>query len=230
MQFAESRSQGGRLVGRRFDDELLLSVLLDRALPPVERGHWREDVDAGRQPLFDERAGEGGRVGIGADRRQDDGDGGISGGSHDFAFPFDPDAIFKRVRIPSSHTKTLVLEAEARYFGIPVKKPSESAAGPPRRRRRALHIALLVVGCVLFIDALVGDKGLLAMLQARQQYRDLEQSLAEVRAENADLREEAERLREDPTAIEELARRDLGLIKPGEKLFIVKDVPTPNGR
>lgn len=89
---------------------------------------------------------------------------------------------------------------------------------------------MLVVGCVLFIDALVGDKGLLAMLQARQQYRDLEQSLAEVRAENADLREEAERLREDPTAIEELARRDLGLIKPGEKLFIVKDVPTPNGR
>jgi len=77
---------------------------------------------------------------------------------------------------------------------------------------------------VLFVDALVGDKGLLAMLQARQQYRDLEQSLAEVRAENADLREEAERLREDPTAIEELARRDLGLIKPGEKLFIVKDV------
>jgi cell division protein FtsB len=68
------------------------------------------------------------------------------------------------------------------------------------------------------------------MLQARQQYRDLEQSLAEVRAENADLREEAERLREDPSAIEELARRDLGLIKPGEKLFIVKDVPTPNGR
>ena len=63
-----------------------------------------------------------------------------------------------------------------------------------------------------------------------RQYRDLEQSLAEVRAENADLREEAERLREDPTAIEELARRDLGLIKPGEKLFIVKDVPTPNGR
>jgi len=110
-----------------------------------------------------------------------------------------------------------------------VKKLSESAAGPPRRRRRALHNALLVVGCVLFIDALVGDKGLLAMLQARQDYRDLEQSLAEVRAENADLREEARRLREEPTAIEELAREMLGLIKRGEKLFIVKDVPTPNG-
>ena len=38
-------------------------------------------------------------------------------------------------------------------------------------------------------------------------------------------REEARRLREDPSAIEDLARRELGLIKPGEKLFIVKDIP-----
>lgn len=83
---------------------------------------------------------------------------------------------------------------------------------------------------MLVIDALVGDKGLLAMLHARQTYRSLEQSLADVRTENAVLREEARRLREDPSAIEELARQELGLIKPGEKLFIVKDVVTPNAQ
>lgn len=93
-----------------------------------------------------------------------------------------------------------------------------------------MHNALLIVGCVLVIDALVGDKGLLAMLQAHQQYRDLEQSLADVRAENARLRDEARRLLEDPTAIEEIAREKLGLVKPGEKLFFVKDVPASNGR
>ena len=80
------------------------------------------------------------------------------------------------------------------------------------------------MGCVLVIDALVGEKGLLAMIEARQQYRQLEQALSAVRAENARLREEARRLREDPRAIEDIARRELGLIKPGEKLFIVKDV------
>jgi cell division protein FtsB len=38
------------------------------------------------------------------------------------------------------------------------------------------------------------------------------------------LRELARRLKEDPLAIEEIARRNLGLIKPGEKVFIIKDV------
>ncbi|MGH9219038.1 MAG: FtsB family cell division protein, partial [Vicinamibacterales bacterium] len=49
-------------------------------------------------------------------------------------------------------------------------------------------------------------------------------SLERARAENAQLREAARRLREDPAAIEEAARRELGLIKPGEVLFIVKDI------
>ena len=87
-----------------------------------------------------------------------------------------------------------------------------------------MRYVFLLAGVVLVIDALVGDKGLLAMIQARQEYRTLEKSLADVRAENARLREQARRLREDPAAVEDLARRELGLIKPGEKLFIIKDV------
>ena len=46
-----------------------------------------------------------------------------------------------------------------------------------------------------------------------------------MRAENQRLREQARRYREDPATIEELARKDLGLIKPGEKLFIIRDLP-----
>ncbi|HLG58625.1 MAG TPA: septum formation initiator family protein [Vicinamibacterales bacterium] len=107
------------------------------------------------------------------------------------------------------------------------KTPLTSDSNSPtlrRRGRRALQYLLVFVGCVLVLDALVGEKGLLEMLKKRQEYRTLEQSIANARTENAQLREEARRLREDPAAIEDLARRDLGLIKPGEKLFIVKDV------
>ena len=87
-----------------------------------------------------------------------------------------------------------------------------------------MRYLVVAIGCVLIIDALVGDRGLLAMLKARQQYRTLEASLAHSRAENARLRDEARHLREDPQAVEDIARRELGLIKPGEKLFIIKDV------
>ena len=127
---------------------------------------------------------------------------------------------------------------EERRQSVPVddlkKRPSTSSASSPttrRRGRRAVQYVLVFVGCVLVMDALVGEKGLLEMLKKRQEYRTLEQSLADVRADNARLREEARRLQEDPSAIEDLARRELGLIKPGEKLFILKDVPpTDSGR
>ena len=93
-----------------------------------------------------------------------------------------------------------------------------------RRGRRAVEYLLLGVGVVLVVDALVGDKGLLEIIKKRDEYRGLEQSLTRARDENTRLREEAQRLRQDPAAIEEIARRELGLIKPGEKLFIIRDV------
>ena len=92
------------------------------------------------------------------------------------------------------------------------------------RTRRIVRVLLLFVSAVIVVDALVGDQGLLAMLRARRQAEELAATIAKQRAENARLREEVRRLTEDPAAIEEVARRELGLIRPGEKLFIVKDV------
>ena len=102
---------------------------------------------------------------------------------------------------------------------------STTTSSQPRQRRgRIVRYLIIAVGCVLIIDALVGDRGLLAMVKARQQYRSLETSLVRSREDNAQLREQARQLREDPQAIEDIARRELGLIRPGEKLFIIKDV------
>jgi cell division protein FtsB len=106
--------------------------------------------------------------------------------------------------------------------------PDSSGTGPRRQRRRLVQWAIVFAALVIAVDALVGDNGVMTMMKARQEYRALEQSLASARAENARLREGARRLREDPSAIEEIARRELGLVKPGEKLFIIKDVqPQP---
>ena len=108
----------------------------------------------------------------------------------------------------------------------PADRPAPLAPKPTlaSRGRRLLRHALVFITAVIIIDAIAGEKGLLALLEARREYAVLERSLERARAENAELREMARRLREDPAAIEEQARRELGLIKPGEVLFIVKDI------
>jgi cell division protein FtsB len=92
------------------------------------------------------------------------------------------------------------------------------------RGRRLVRHALVFITLIIIVDAIAGEKGLLALLEARRDYSALERSLVRARTENAELREMARRLREEPRAIEEQARRELGLIKPGEMLFIVKDI------
>lgn len=98
------------------------------------------------------------------------------------------------------------------------------------RGRRILAGLFFFVVCVLVVDALVGDQGLVATMRARKQYDELAADLARLRSENATLREDARRLREDPAAIEEIARRELGLMSPGEKLFIIRDIDAPAGK
>ena len=82
---------------------------------------------------------------------------------------------------------------------------------------------VFALGSVFFLNAIFGDKGLLAILGAKRQYEELGAKLSKTRVENARLREQTRHLREDPGTIEEVARRDLGLIKQGEKLFIIRD-------
>jgi len=105
------------------------------------------------------------------------------------------------------------------------RRPAPVQAAPwlARAVRRGLHWLLALAAMVLLIDALFGEKGLLESLKARRESADLALHLRRLKGDNARLREEARRLREDPGAIEELARRDLGLLRPGEVVFIIKD-------
>ena len=111
------------------------------------------------------------------------------------------------------------------------KDPKRTATPKrPDRTRRIVQMLLLFIAAVIVVDALVGEQGLFAMLRARRQAEELAATIARKRAENARLREEASRLTDDPAAIEEVARRELGLIRPGEKVFIIKDLSPADTR
>ena len=115
-----------------------------------------------------------------------------------------------------------------------VDEPPDPAAplvGVARRnlKRRRTRWLLIFVASMLVANALAGESGLFARLTAGRAHGALTASIADIRQENAALREQVRRLREDPRAIEAVAREELGLMRPGELLFVVKRTPQPPG-
>lgn len=111
---------------------------------------------------------------------------------------------------------------------MPTKAADAPIALTPLRRRRAqgpwLRRAVVFVSCALLLNAVFGERGLAELFRARVDYKRAIDGLARLKTENAGLREQARRLQEDPAAIETAAREDLGLIRPGEILVVVKDL------
>jgi cell division protein FtsB len=93
------------------------------------------------------------------------------------------------------------------------------------RRRRVVTWALSIMLGVLLVNAFVGESGYLANLQAQREEAVLRDRVRRVRLENESLKQQGRRLQTDPTAIEEAARRDLGMVRPGETLVILRDAP-----
>jgi cell division protein FtsB len=112
----------------------------------------------------------------------------------------------------------------------PRRKGARSRAIGRDAKRRWIQYALLFCTAALVVNALIGDRGLTALVRVQRDYAGLRASLEAIRRDNAALRDEIRRLDSDPKAIEEAARRDLGLAHKDELLFIVKDVPAPRPR
>ncbi|CAN5884809.1 hypothetical protein BH18ACI5_BH18ACI5_18610 [soil metagenome] len=103
------------------------------------------------------------------------------------------------------------------------RKRVEPTFAPSPVRNKIIGRLLIFATVVLLIDSLVGDKGLVERLHARQQYAEAEASLSALKAKNAALREYARQLKEDGSTIEAIAREELGLTRRGEVIFIVRD-------
>jgi cell division protein FtsB len=91
------------------------------------------------------------------------------------------------------------------------------------RRRKLFRYALAGGVAVLIVNAVIGENGYLATLRARRQLEVLASEVAKLEADNEQLRELGNRLKDDPAALEDAARRELGLVRPGETLVIVRD-------
>lgn len=118
-------------------------------------------------------------------------------------------------------------QESTRTAGVAPLRRKPMAAPSPLRWRKGVNVLLLFVTVVLVVDALIGENGFMDTLRVRRQSGELQRSVAGLKAENARLLEQARRLKDDPLTVESIARRELGLIREGEILFILKDVKPP---
>jgi cell division protein FtsB len=83
---------------------------------------------------------------------------------------------------------------------------------------------MVFAACVLLVNGLFGERGLMDTIRARRAQSNAARDLDRLKRENEALRDQARRLRNDPTTIEAVARGELGLMRPGEILVTIKDV------
>jgi len=103
----------------------------------------------------------------------------------------------------------------------------EPTTGDAGLRRKAGAVASLLALTALLVGSFFGDRGVLQLMAQRKKADALQQELQNLRAENLRLAEEIGALRSDPRAIERLAREVLGLARPGETVFIVREDQGP---
>src|SRR5207249_8653380 len=84
---------------------------------------------------------------------------------------------------------------------------------------RVLSAVLLLAIATVTVSALIGEHGVPHLLRLRAERQDLGRTAFALLEENARLREDLARLKDDDLSLEELARRQLGLVKPGEIVY-----------
>jgi cell division protein FtsB len=98
--------------------------------------------------------------------------------------------------------------------------------GLKKKRRKLLLAGICVVAFALILyDIFFGKMGLVEYFSLRSKYEVLEQKKVKMEEKVKELKEEEYNLRENLNYIEEIARKELGLVREREKIIILENEP-----
>ena len=92
---------------------------------------------------------------------------------------------------------------------------------PPARYRGALAACVLALVAFAAV-AVYGEHGLVHLREMDAQQAELERVAFDLQQRNEHLRERIDRLQNDDSYLEQVARERLGLVKPGEIVYRAK--------
>jgi len=99
-----------------------------------------------------------------------------------------------------------------------MKRQAKKRISPQQEGCLLKLIFALAVAAVLWIIFSPGT-GLLFLMGHRAELEQLQEKTAELEKENSDLHAEIDRLQNDPEYLEEVARKEYGLLKKNERVF-----------
>jgi cell division protein FtsB len=106
----------------------------------------------------------------------------------------------------------------------PLSAHQRALAWTRRAWRPAATVLAVLFALLLMGHVINGKNGLSVWRQKRLEDRELQKQIHDVQQENAHLRQQVDRLKSDPDAIEHEAREKLHYAKPGEVIYAL---PTP---
>jgi cell division protein FtsB len=101
-------------------------------------------------------------------------------------------------------------------------------APPVDLRRKALFVLFWFIALSLLFNSLFGDMGLIQIYRQRRLLARLRVEVLDLRTANDRLTGDIDDLKRDPFRIEQIAREELGLTRPGEILFLFDDSGPPS--
>jgi len=108
---------------------------------------------------------------------------------------------------------------------VPDPMPRRALDWSLRMLRPAGSVVALALALLLGWHVFNGKHGLSVWYQKRAEDRQLQREINDLEQENARLRQQIERLKSDPGAIEQAARERLHYAKPGEVIYALPAQP-----
>jgi|SRR5579871_3234787 len=85
--------------------------------------------------------------------------------------------------------------------------------------RRNLNWFLAAGLALLLLQDVFGAHGIVAMRRTQLKAAQVQNETEQLNTENQQLQDHMERLKSDPSAVEQIAREEMGLARPGEYVF-----------
>jgi cell division protein FtsB len=91
------------------------------------------------------------------------------------------------------------------------------------RTYRSAILALLLVCVALVVHEIYGEHGYLALRRERREYESLQEEIRRLQEENQQLEKYIEALKSDPKTIERVARDQMHMARPGERIYTLPE-------